>query len=105
MSELSHLRLERTARVVKYTFPGSGGGGTFRLPPRDRLPHARRLRRELEIAEQDARTLRREEGVEEEGVGEVIAVRSERNFELKIDSLERRTSGIELLSVKVEDGV
>lgn len=105
MSDLSHLRVEGTARSVRYTHPGAGGGGPFRLPPRDRVPHARRLRQELEAAEEEARTLRRQAGEEEEGAGEVIAVRSDRDFELKADSLERRTSGIELLSVKQEEGV
>lgn len=37
--------------------------------------------------------------------GDVIAVRSDPGFELKADSLERRQSGIELLSVAVENGV
>jgi len=105
MTDLSHLRVQGTARSVRYTHPGVGGGATFRLPPRDRVPHARRLRSELEDVEREAQELRRQETAQEEPIGEVIAVRSDRDFELKVDSLERRTSGIELVSVKQEDGV
>jgi len=77
----------------------------FRLPPRDRLPHAQRLKADLQQAQNDARSTRQSQGLSPEGEGAVISIRSEHNFELKIDSLERRSSGIELLSVKIEDGV
>jgi hypothetical protein len=105
MSDLPHLRLEGTAVPGPYTFAGGGGGGEFRLPPRDRLPHAQRLKSELEQALKDARGAREAEGLAPEGAGEVVSVRSEQGFDLKFDSLERHRSGIELLSVKVEDGV
>ena len=105
MSDLSHLRLEGTAASVPYTYAGGGGGGPFRLPPRDRLPHAERLKADLEQAQNNARVMRQLQGLPEEGQGDVLSIRSEDGFELKIDSLERRQSGIELLSVKAEDGV
>lgn len=105
MTDFSHLRLEGTAGAVPYTYAGGGTRVDFRLPPRDRLPHAQRLKLELQQTQDDARMARQSEGLTEEGVGEVITVRSEQNFELKLDSLERRQSGIELVSVKAEDGV
>lgn len=105
MSALPHLRLENTAFSVPYTAPGGGGGGQFTLPPRDRLPHAQRLKTELGQAEAESRALRQEQGLQGEPDGDVVTVRSRRDFKLKLDSLERRQSGIELLSVSIEDGV
>ena len=107
MSDLSHLRIEGTARPVPYTFAGPGGGGEFALPPRDRAPHAQRLKTDLQQVQDDARAARQAEGLLdlEDGPGEVVAIRSEQHFDLKLDSLERRQSGIELLSVKVEDDI
>ncbi|MFH0778541.1 MAG: S8 family peptidase, partial [Candidatus Eisenbacteria bacterium] len=105
MSDLPHLRLEETAERVPYTFPGTVGAGEFRLPPRDRGPHAQKLKADLERAEADARAMREEQGLEGEGAGEVLAVRSEEDFELKFDSLDRLKSGIELVSVSREGGV
>jgi hypothetical protein len=105
MTDLAHLRLEGTATPVPYTFAGRGGGPEFRLPPRDRVPHARRLKTELEQVELDARAARVAEGLPPEADGDVISIRSDQDFDLKFDSLERHRSGIELLSVKVEDGV
>jgi len=105
MSDLSHLRLEGTASSVPYTYAGPVGGGEFRLPPRDRLPHALRLRADVQQVENEASAIRQAQGLAAEGSGTVISVRSDPTFELKIDSLERLRSGIELLSVKVEGGV
>lgn len=104
MSDLPHLRIEGGFVPVAYTYAGGGGGGEFRLPPRDRLPHAEKLKAELQQTQDDA-VARREAAAEPIGHGEVIAIRSEQGFGLKLDSLERRRSGIELLSVRNEDGV
>ena len=105
MTDLSHLRLEAAAEEVPYTFAGGGGGGEFRLPPRDRLPHARQLKQDLQQAETELRTARLAQGLAEEGEGQVLTVRSEQDFDLKLDSLERVRSGIELLSVSRMGGV
>jgi len=105
MSDLSHLRLEGTAATVPYTYAGVVRGAVFRLPLRDRLPHAERLKADLQQAHDDARAARQLQGLPEEGDGSIISIRSEHGFDLKIDSLERRQSGIELLSVKTEEGV
>lgn len=105
MAELPHLRLENTAVSVSYVAAGGGGGGEFRVPPRDRLPHARRLRSELKRVESNVRAKREEQGLTGEPDGAVLAIRSNRDFELKLDSLERIRSGIELVSVSVENGV
>src|SRR5688572_21258609 len=104
MSDLPHLRIEGGVVPVPYTYAGGGGGGEFRLPPRDRLPHAERLKAELQQTQEDA-VARRQAAAEPTGQGDVIAIRSEQAFDLKLERLERHRSGIELLSVRVEDGV
>ncbi|MBP7619918.1 MAG: S8 family peptidase [Gemmatimonadales bacterium] len=105
MSELSHLRLEGTATAVQYTYAGGGGTGVFRLPPRDRVPHAHLLKANLQQVEDDERRTRQAQGLAPDGTGTVVSVRSNEGFDLKIDSLERLQSGIELLSVKDEGTV
>src|SRR5688500_14039568 len=105
MSDLSHLRLENTAQGVPYTHPGGARGGEFATPPRDRLSHAQKLKTELQQVVNEAAALRNQQGLTGAGDGDVIAVRSDQGFELKLDSLERRQSGIELLSVKFEGQV
>lgn len=104
MSDLPHLRIDSGVVPVPYTYAGGGGGVEFRLPPRDRLPHAERLKSELRQTQEDA-AAQRQAASDPEGQGEVVAIRSEPNFELKLESLERHRSGIDLLSVRTEDGV
>jgi len=105
MTHLPHLRLENTDQSLRYVYAGQARGGEFTLPPRDRVPHARRLRNEIEQAEGEARRIRQAQGAEAEGAGEILAIRSDENFELKLDSIERRRSGIELVSVGRQDNV
>lgn len=105
MTDLPHLRLEHTNQVAPYTAAGGGGRGAFPLPPRDRAPHAAKLRADLDAVQAEARAARQAQGVGVEARGEVIAVSSERGFRLNFDSLELRQSGVELLSVAIEDGV
>lgn len=105
MTDLSHLRIEAAADQLPYTYAGGGGGGEFRLPPRDRLPHAQRLKEDLRQAEAASRAARVAQGLPEEGEGQILTVRSEQDFDLKLDSLERARSGIELLSVSRQGGI
>ncbi len=106
MSDLSHLRLKNTAQTVDFVSPG--GGGSVELPrlTRDRLPHAHRLKNELITqAEADAEEIRTAQGLPAVATGDVIAVSSDSSYPLKIESLEKFRSGIELLSVKVDNSV
>lgn len=105
MTDLPHLRLENTKQSAPYTSAETGRGGEFRLPPRDRAPHAAKLRRELGEAEAAARATRAAQGLDPDGRGEVLAIRSEPGFALRFDSLDLRQSGLELLSVSTEEGV
>lgn len=94
MAKLPHLRITNTDRSYDYTARGSGGGGEFHLPVRDRASHAAKLRGELAVVEQEA---------DRRG----FQARDPRpiTYELQpnaidvIESLERQRSGIELLSV------
>src|SRR6185312_4622122 len=106
MSDLSHLRLDNTASSIPYTYAGGGGSSPFRLPPRDRSPHAQRLAGELTAAERDAAQLRGTDATPPEPIdGLPITIRSDPGYELPLDSLDRTREGIELLSTKVVAGV
>lgn len=105
MAELPHLRLVDTDQSRSYTSPGGGGGGRFRTPARDRVPHARQLKASLRQAESDADTFRAASADPNPPEGDVLTIRSDAGYELKADSLERRLYGIELLGVTVENGV
>ncbi len=103
MSELSHLRLENTAHTLPYTST-QRDGGDFRLPPRDRVPHAQRLITELQRARTQVDAARQQQAaVNEEINGYPFAIRSETGFGLRLESLDRRRDGMELLSARVED--
>src|SRR6476620_10892566 len=98
MSDLPHLRLENTGTPVPYTRPPSGGSREFNLPPRDRVPHAQQLAAGLRQAESDVATIREDHPVTDDAIdGVPITLRSDPNYELPIESLERRREGIELL--------
>jgi Subtilase family len=103
MSDLSHLRLENSASSFPYTYPGAGSSSPFRLPPRDRVPHAQQLAASLKEAEASVAAIREEQpAIEQEVDGVPITVRSDANYELPLEKLDRRRDGIELLSVKAE---
>jgi Subtilase family len=106
MSDLPHLQLEGTASSVPYTYAGGGRSVPFRLPPRDRGPHAQRLAGELRRAEGEVVTIRGSEPpVADEIDGVPITIRSDAGYELPLESLDRTRDRIELLSVKVVAGV
>jgi len=104
MSDLSHLRLENTASPLPYTST-QRGGRDFRLPPRDRAPHAGRLIGELHQARTQVDAVRQQPPVNDEIDGYPLTLRSDPGFTLKLDSLDRQRDGMELLSVRSEQGV
>ena len=104
MSDLSHLRLENTASSIPYTST-LPGGGDFRLPPRDRAPHAQRLIDGLEQARARVDAMRQQQPPATDEVnGYPLTLRSDREFTLRLESLDRRQDGMELLSVRSEGG-
>ena len=104
MSDLPHIRLANTAESLPYTATVGGGGGEFRLPPRDRSPHAQKLRQQIQAAKgemDDAYGPGTSE--DDETRPYLFTLRSDAQFELKLESIERLKQGIELLSVR-KDG-
>ncbi|NNM85710.1 MAG: S8 family peptidase [Phycisphaerales bacterium] len=106
MSDLSHLRLENTAESLAYTYAGGGGNRDFRLPPRDRAPHAQKLIGEINTARSEIDTLRAAHPPEYEEIdGYSLTLRSDPGFDLRLESVERLREGVELLSVRKEENV
>ena len=103
---LPHLFVKNTATSSRYTTPASGGGGGgINTPQRDRQSHAQRLLNQVEKIQQQEPELIQEQkafGLEVNN-GIYLAFESEQDFELKFQSLDFQTSGIELCAVKEID--
>lgn len=99
------LRLETRPGSAAYTSTANARNKEFLLPPRDRAAHASRIRQELFAAEAQGQQRREAEGLFPDSGGDVLSVSSHPGFELKLDSLERRQSGIELLSARLDGNV
>lgn len=104
MPAFRHLFPPNTARTERYTYPG-GGGGDFKLPPRDRSQHGARLTQEIQAAAMQAVQAAAEKASEHEPEGLVLDFSSDPGFKLKLESLEMRRSGVELCSARIEHGV
>ncbi|QKK07458.1 MAG: S8 family peptidase [Planctomycetota bacterium] len=104
MTQLPHLQLFGGVSGVAYARPRSGFG-PFETPPRDRIPHAQSLRsgvtEAIEAAEQECI----QQGVAAEVKGIQLVLASHVGFDLKLESLENRPAGIQLLHAKTTDGV
>lgn len=98
MAKHRHLLLHGTESVQRYVSPQTGRQAPFATPPRDRAPHARKLKGDIEKAQRQ---------IEEKAAGHVIEdicleCFSEPGYPLKLESLEDRRSNIELVSVRRE---
>lgn len=103
MARFRHLILRNTAETESYTATG-GGSGTFRTPPRDgRDVHGSRLVSQAREAEEEATAA--QSHLETKPLGITLEFQSDAGFTLKLESLERRQSGIELLNVRNEGDV
>ncbi len=103
MSDLSHLRLENTASTLPYTST-QRGGSDFAIPPRDRAPHAQKLLGEIQQARAQVDSVRQQQpDTNAEIDGYPLTIRSNPEVPLKLESLDRQSDGMELLSVR-EDG-
>ena len=104
-SQLPHLLVTQTAKTKEYH--PDGGGPQFHLPARNRRGHAATLLKELREIKQSGQTLelQRKAASDEFDPGLVLQFSSKRDFEIKFESLDLRSQGIELLSVKSRDGV
>ncbi len=97
MAKHRHVLLTARGDKREYTSPRQGGG-TFRTPPRDRRVHARKLLEDIAATKRDAAQLEAQTGHKIHDI--CLDVVSERDYELKLDSLEDRPSGIEVLSAR-----
>jgi hypothetical protein len=104
MSRLPHLQLIGGVTGVPYTRVG-GGAAPFAFPPRDRVSQGRAVRQALNAAVAAAATEHQSQSTEAESRGIQLTVESQAGFDLKLDSLESRQAGIELLQAWTTGGV
>ena len=97
----AHITVPWKAEARDYTSV-EGGGGEFEVPARNRKKHGDFLRRRLEQIRAEAE--KREAplaGLATE-LGLTLEFESQPGYPLKIGSLDRRTSGIEILSTRTQ---
>lgn len=105
MTRLSHLILTGTASTDHYVST-AGGSVEFRTPPRDsREGHGQLLVGQVTAAQQETAKLREDGEVVQSESGILLELRSDPGFRLRLESLERRQSGIELINVRIIDDV
>lgn len=101
---LRHIKIEGTASTEPYT--PRGQGPRLRTPQRNRQSHARGLLRQFNTLKREYRNLseeRTEFGFDPQA-GLVLQFESAPDFDLKFESLDLRTQGIELLSLRRSEG-
>ena len=99
---LPHILLRDTAKPEPYTNPTQGGGSKFLLKSRDRKLHGERLREQLRLIQEQAASLVDQHsaiGVRSD-IGLTIQFESDPGYPLKVESLEYRRSGIEVMNVQ-----
>ncbi|GEM_PF-3421225 len=104
MDERPHLFPSRTAKSQPYTYPRQVGSSAFKVPPRDdRVGHGKQLIANVEdaIAAAESATPAQQN---RRGIV-LVEFSSDVGFELAIESLEFRRSGIELLNSRTVDDV
>lgn len=72
-------------------------GPTFQTPPRDRVGHASALQRGIQQAFRDLEAEGPQQAAPTETKGIQLTVESQTGFDLRLESLENRTAGIQLL--------
>jgi hypothetical protein len=101
---LPHLLVSGSATTEFYTFPNTPRD-EFAIPPRDRLEHGMRLVGQLQDARDAAAELTQEDSPEPVVRGIYLQFDSEPGFDLRLESLDARRQGIELVSVSRENDV
>ncbi len=99
---LPHLLVSQTATTELYTTPILGRGPSLNLPTRNRQQHAQILFEKLTRVREESEALKQQRtafGVDAQ-TGIYLEFESEPDFNLKFESLENSTHGIELLSLK-----
>lgn len=101
---LSHILVKNTASTEAYT--PRGFGPKLKIPRRNKQNHARSLLRQLQGV-QNANIILEGERAElgfERKAGLILQFESSPDFDLKFESLDLRSQGIQLLSVKKTEG-
>ena len=102
---LPHLFVKDTATSSRYTKPKRVVNITPNIPLRDRQAHAQQLINQVEQIQQKESEIIQEQkafGLDVSN-GIYLAFESEQDFDLKFESLDFQTSGIELCTVKEVD--
>ncbi|QDS97162.1 S8 family peptidase [Adhaeretor mobilis] len=99
MDPLRHLFPKSTKSTESYQYPHKVGGGEFSAPPRDRIPHAASLVSQLLTAFDEESVPVGQDACQ----GAVLTFQSAPEFKLKLESLDFRPSGIELLNARVDE--
>lgn len=106
MAELPHLRIEGVPTPSRYVYAGPTPRGKrkFGLPGRP-ATHGSTLTTELNDAAAEAERLREGQvAIDTDPEGMVLTFTSDPNYKLRLESLERRRAGIQILSVSMKDG-
>lgn len=100
-AQFRHLDYSGKARPQKYTAKG-GGGGNFKLFPRQRAAHASKLQQELQIVQQEAERLRisHELAAYTEDVGINLEIIGEPDCPLRLDVLDAPKFGVTLKNAR-----
>jgi hypothetical protein len=112
MRNKPHLHLDDHPESVSYTYAGGVpvGAPPFQVPPRDRVTHGTQLAAEVRKAVTEGERQRSEQSNEEDTTeGQVrfitFNLRSEQDFQLRLESLDRTAQKIRLLSFTTDNGV
>jgi hypothetical protein len=106
-SKLKHLHIKSTPLKDDYRSPRTGRSKELRLASRNRDDHGKKLKEQLKEIQNQKKgidDLRKDFGYRGD-YGVYIEFSSEENFDLKVESLERLKSGIELQNIREDNNV
>lgn len=98
MTQLRHLQLIGGVDAVPYTYPGTARGPTFTFPARDRVPHARAIKANIQAARDSAAAELGDQVATSTGIQ--LTFESSPGHPLVSDSLEDRRLGLRVLTVQ-----
>ncbi len=103
MAPLRHLFPQESGSAEPYQYPRKVGSGEYKVPPRDRAPHAVTLTAQIQEAGLAAEVQRDSSPTVPPPKGLVLDFRSDPGFKLKLESLDARQQRIELRSARVDE--